>query len=394
MSVPFILLPFQSLGANEDHAALVDGFRLSIHCTLVKLSGLFLVNGSALEVFRDVTASPAEAGLSAGVRYVLEGAAQIAGQRIRFTAELTDAFAGQSVWAEQYDRPLNNVFELQDEITAEVVTQIRIHTLLDDSTSTYAWWDDLPDWKARQSALKGLSYFYKGSPADNLMARRQFQEIINLWPEHGQGIALVALTHWVEGFRGWSSSIKRSQDISRVLAEHALEYGDQDGLAAMILGHDRLMRERHDEALELARRSALIRMSCPMANGLYARTLLYAGEPGTAVDRIKYAIRIQRLCPPWMVNVLSEAYRDLGDIHASVQVARESFRLDGENLDTQAILCADCMMAGTIDEGHELARRILRTNPKFCVNDYVDSKPYRDPEQRHLISNALRDAGL
>jgi TolB-like protein len=176
-----MILPFRNIGGGEQQATLADGFRLSIQSVMVKLSGLFLINAPAVEMFRDRDISAVEAGNEAGVRYVLEGATQIAGARIRVTVQLTDVPAARVVWSEQYDRVLDDIFELQDEITGEVVTTLGIEfSTPTDSAEKFIWWNNLPGWKDREKVIRGINYLYKGTASDNALARREFEELVEL----------------------------------------------------------------------------------------------------------------------------------------------------------------------------------------------------------------------
>jgi adenylate cyclase len=387
-----MILPFRCLGGNEDEAALVDGFRLSIHSVLVKLSGLFLVSGSTLEAFRTRDISASEAAQEAGVRYVLEGAAQIAGQRIRVTIQLTDASVGQVIWSDQFDRVLDDIFELQDEITTEVVSRLRISTHYGEPAVTYAWWDSLPNWRSREKALRGFNYFYKGTPTENQLARQEFEQLVEMHPEETQGLALIALTHWVEAFRGWAESPEDSIEKAVEIAEQAVAGGDQDGLGRMVLGHARLDQGKYEEALELSKSAAATRRSCPIANALYGRALLYGGDPEGAIQQMKHAIRTQRLYAPWMINILSEAYRDMGDIPSSIRLGKESLQLDEENADTNAILCADHVFLGAVEEARQIGQKLRQSG--FSTQDYATTKPYRDRDKLDVVTSALREAGL
>jgi tetratricopeptide (TPR) repeat protein len=323
---------------------------------------------------------------------VLEGAAQIAGRRIRVTIQLTDASVGQVIWSEQYDRVLDDIFELQDEITTEVISRLRISTHYEESAETYAWWDSLPSWRSREKALRGLNYFYKGTPTENLLSRREFEQLVEMHPEQTQGLALIALTHWAEAFRGWSESPEDSIAKAVEIAERAVAAGDEDGLGRMVLGHALLDQGKHEEALGLSESAAATRRSCPMANALYGRALLYGGDPEAAIQQMKLAIRTQRLFAPWMINILSEAYRDIGDIPSSVRLGKESLRLDEQNTDTNAILCADHILLGAVEEAQQFGQKLRQSG--FSTESYATTKPYRERGKLDVVTGALREAGL
>ncbi len=386
-----MILPFKNIGGGEAQEALVDGFRLSLQSVLVKLSGLFLVNAPVMEIFRDRDISAVQAGNEAGIRYVLEGAAQLAGNQVRLTVQLTDAPAAQIIWSERYDRELSDLFELQDEVTTEIVTALEIQV---NETYVAPWWTDLSDWRFREKALRGLSHLYKGTRQENEMARREFEQLHRTSDARGKALALVALTHFFDAFRGWADSKTQSMQRATELSEKAVELGDPDGFGSLVLGYSRLYQRRHEEALSLSEHAATLRASCPLANGLYANVLLYLGRPDEAINEIKHAIRVQRLYPPWMANVLSESYRNVGKFDPSISVAHQSLRLDTENIDGRAILCTDYSLTKSVDDARQAAQEILRVKPGFSIENYAETKPYKESESLNVIVTALREAGL
>ena len=141
-------------------------------------------------------------------------------------------------------------------------------------------------------------------------------------------------------------------------------------------------------------REAAARSSCPMANALYGTVLLYSGQPEAAIKQMKHALRAQRLCPPWMVNVISEAFRDLGKVEPSISAVRESVRLDSENLDARAILCTAYTLGGASEDAQQAGRDVIRLKPDFSVEEYAETKPYKDNESVRAIKTSLREAGL
>ncbi len=120
------ILPFKSLGSDPGQDYLADGIRFGIQATLVQLPEMFLVNAVALNAYRGKDVTALTVGKELGVQYVLEGTLQQAGDRIRATVQLTEVATKQAIWAEQYERILDDIFKLQDEITWEVITSLNV----------------------------------------------------------------------------------------------------------------------------------------------------------------------------------------------------------------------------------------------------------------------------
>ena len=159
------ILPFTSMGSDPDQDCLADGIRFGIQATLVQLSGLFLVNASTPNMYRGREVSATTVGAELDVRYVLEGAVQRSGERVRATLQLTDVEAERTIWAERYDRVLKDVFQLQDEITGEVITALNVK--LQFGEVARGWFSRLTSPEARACYHRGSSYLYEGNKEDN-----------------------------------------------------------------------------------------------------------------------------------------------------------------------------------------------------------------------------------
>jgi class 3 adenylate cyclase/TolB-like protein len=387
-----MILPFKNMSGDAGQDAFVDGFRLSIQSSLVKLAGLFLINAPASEHYRHSDVSPIQAGNEAGVRYVLDGAVQMAGDRIRVTIHLTDAPAGHIVWSETYDRVVDDVFEIQDEITTEVAVALEIKLVAGEWS--FVWWENLPTRKTRELALRGLSHLYMGSPQGNATARSIFEEINGLLPDAPQALALIAFTHWLEAMRGYSDDSAQSMKNAAAYAEKSIELGDHDGFGHVVLGSVRLYEGKHDEAMALSERAVKVRNSCPLARAVHSNVLHFSGKHDLAIKNIKTAVKHARVYPPWMANVLSASYRDTGRLAPSIAIANECLRLNPEDLDGLVLLCTDYVLSDSLDEARKVAQKIQDVEPTFTISDYVETQPYRDKKTLQGMVEALRAAGL
>lgn len=387
-----MILPFKNLGGREDQDALVDGFRLAIQSALVKLPGLFLINAPASERYRQKDVSSISAGNEMGVRYVLDGAVQMAGDRIRVTIQLTDAPAGQIIWAERYDRVVDDIFEIQDEITTEVAVALDIKLLLGETG--LLWWDNLPSRKVRELVLRGISHMYMGNETGNGVARSLFEELTQILPDSAQAMALAAYTNWLSVMRGWSKDPAKSIERATAQAEKSIEHGDPDGFGRVVLASVRLFQRRHDEALALSESATAVRLHCPMANAVHSNVLHFNGYHAQAIEHVKRAVKHARIYPAWMAAVLAACYRDNGQIASSISVANECLRIDPESLDGRVLLCTDYSLSGSVAEAKAAAKEILRIDPSFKISTYLETQPYKSSKDLDKLASALREAGL
>lgn len=384
--------PFKNLSGDPQQDHLVDGMRLGIQAGLVLLPGLFLINAHAVNRYRDKDISVTEAATDLGVRYLLDGAVQKAGNHIRATLQLTDAEVGEVIWAERYDRDLTDLFELQDQITQEVLISLDARIL--GRERDRVWFKKLTSSKARELFLRGNYHLYAGNSADNEEARRIFEVLHELEPDVGYGSGIVALTHWFDAFFGWSKSSVKSTEEAIKWAKTAIGYEEMDGFGYAVLGHLQLFEGHHDEALVNCQKAVGLRASCPLAYGLLASAQIYCGDSRSAVKNARTALQLESVYPPWLINVLAAAYRDCGDVDQSILAAEEVVRLAPNVNDGRLTLCSDYNLTNRTNEARRLANEIIDIQPDFHLSYYAATQPYRDATTLERVIENLSSAGL
>lgn len=386
------IIPFKSLGANADQDYLADGIRLGIQASLVQLSGMFLINAPVLNAYKATNLTALEVGNELDVAYVLEGAVQQAGNRVRATVQLIQVTTGKAIWAEKYDRTIDEIFELQDEITRGVIISINDKLLGRDGSRL--WASKLQNPESHTWFYRGLSHLYEGNKEDNALARQMFEKLYELEPHSVIGPSNIAITYWCDGFFKWTDSPEKAYALAREWAEKSVEYEDNNGLGHAVLGYLELLGGEHEKALATSNKSVELRGSCPLANVVRGLVLNYSGDPTSAVRDIREALHLQRVYPPWMINSLAVAYRDSGDIDLSISAANEALRLKPGTSETQLVLCSAYAFGDDPGEARSVANSILGREPSFSLAQYADSIPYKQDDTRNKIIAALRESGL
>lgn len=386
------IMPFTNLSGDPDKNYLSDGLRLGIQVALVHASGLFLIAPNTINKYRNAGISADQAGREMGVRYVLEGAVQWSGRRVRVNVELTDVVARQVIWAERYDRTLDDGFAVQDEITAEILKALDVKLASGEHWLLHSSLDN--NMEVLDRFYRGLSHFYAGTKDDNASARQMFEAVARLQPLSPIGPAYVCFTYFLDAFRGWTDSKDHSLTQAALWAAKTVEFSTSNGLAHIVLAFDHLLNRRHDEALANCYKAVELRPNCPMANSSLANILHFCGRPKEAIVKIHEAIRIAPVYPPWYMTVLAAAYRDSGELERSMSAARRAIQLSPGDRDARLILCSDHGLAGRRQEAQTLAQEVVAIDPDFSVARYADSQPYKDTATLERLVDSLREAGL
>lgn len=386
------ILPFKSLGSDPDQDYLADGIRYGISASLVQLSGLFLVHAPVLNAYRGKDVSARSVGEELGARYVLEGAVQQAANRVRVTVQLTDVDTNRISFADRYDRVVDDIFELQDEITREVISSLNIELLANESGRV--WFGKITVPEAKEFYYRGASHFYELNKDDNAKARHYFEELYRVQPDSVVGPSYVSMTHWIDAFFEWTNSSAKSREQASIWAQKAMEYEDNNGIGHAVFGYLQLLEGKYDDALANCSTGVKLRTSCPMAHALLGIVLNFCGDAGLAVKSVREALQLERVYPTWLIDVLAAAYRDSGAVDLSIPAAIESLRLNPKSTAARLILCSDYQLAANHEQARRVADEVIASEPEFRLSTYAKSQPYRDPATLERLLATLREAGL
>lgn len=393
VSLPSIaILPFKTIGADADQAALADGLRIDIQGALVKIAGLALTAIGTTNTYRNKDVAPQQAAAEMGVRYLLEGMVQKSGQRARIHVSLADGPTGQVLWSEHYDCALDESFETQDEITEKIVTALDVKLMSGEQARV--WRKTIKHPRAREYLYRGFHEFMKGQKEANAAARENFEQVARLAPSSSLGLTMVAFTHWLDVFRGWAASPARSLELAAQAAEPAMKMEDADGQAHAVMGHIHLLRREHEQALQVAEQAITLRPSCANSNAQFGNILYYCGRPAEAADRVRQAMRFSPIHPPFFKSVLASSCKELHEWDEAVRTAKDVVRVKPDDIDARLVLIESCLATGDAAGARQLVDEVRKLQPDFSLQKWAERQPYRDPAVLERIVARLREAGL
>jgi adenylate cyclase len=385
-----VIMPFRNLTGDPNMDYFTDGLRMDIQNALVKVSGLFLIASGSAYAFRG--APPQDAACTLGATHALEGSIRMAGRKMRVTVELSEAASGQTILTEQFDRILDDSFDLQDEITGRVLAAINVRLVSGEQAKV--WHRTLKDLRALEAFYKGVHAFYQMDRESMQRARQYFERVAEIRPDASAGATWVAMSHWFDIQRGWSDSPEKSTELARHWAEAAAAMPDADGQAHSALSYFYLIERRFDEALEAGRQAIANRPSCAYANCFYGNVLHYCGEQDGAIHHVSLAMRVQPLHPPFYLHMLALAYRAKGDLELAVATAKKALELAPKDLANHIVLASSYVGLARKDLAEETAAEIRRMDPSFSVARFAEAQPYRDTAVLAKFVSDLRSVGL
>ncbi len=284
------VLPFANLSGDPDQDYFAEGITEDIITDLSKYGSFFVISRNSTFTYKGTAVNVKDVARELGVQYVLEGSVQKSGDRVRITSQLIDAVADKHIWAERYDRKIEDIFELQDEISQSIVTSVAPEFLSAEmkraqrkETRTLGAWD---------SYMRGYWHFMRFTRDDHAIAHDLIQEAIELDPNQANYHGLLAVAHTFDVFYGWSQSPEQSFRKALESAERGLALDDQDSQVIRSAGIVHFFMKNHDIALGYFKRSVEANPYDAESRTLLGAALGVAGDYDAALQQFETALRL------------------------------------------------------------------------------------------------------
>jgi adenylate cyclase len=386
------VLPFANLSGDPEQEYFSDGLTEEIITALSKVDKMFVIARNSTFSYKGKPVKVQQVGKELGVRYVLEGSVRKAGDRVRITAQLIDALTGHHLWAERYDRDLKDIFALQDEITMKILTALRVTLTEGEQARLYDKATENLD--SFLKVLQGMHYFLRFNEDDNVVARQMFEEALPLDPENPMAHTLLGWTHVMDVWYGSSESPGKSMERASELAQKALALDETRDYAHSLLGHISLMMRHHEKAIAEGERAVALNPNGADAHAHLAMTLHYVDRLEEAIAFFKKAMRLNPIPPNWYLTNLAHAYHHGGQYEEGIATLQKVLQRNPDDLIAHINLAASYSMAGREEEARAEAAQVLRIDPKFSLEYFARTLPYKNPASTGLTIEVLRKAGL
>lgn len=386
-----IVLPFINMSGDADQEYFSDGLTEDLITDLSKISNLFVIARNSAFTYKGKSVNVQDIGRDMGVKYALEGSVRKAGQRVRITAQLIDTASGGHIWADRYDRNMDDIFALQDDVTQQIVSVLAVkvgevekHRIYNRDTDNVAAYDYF---------LRGLEQYNRYSPEGNLKARELFEMAIDLDTGYTMAYAKYGWTYLTEWMMGWTDD-ERNLERARELAIKAISIGDTVGSAYCLLGHSYLWKKQHDKAIAMY--EELESMQYGMAEALsdYASVLVFSGRPEEAIEMLGKAIRLDPLFPVFNSFNLGHAYYLVGNYPEAITHLREALVHNAEFFPARFFLVATYVSLGRLEDARVEAAQVQRQGSEVSLDTWGRRLPYKDPDTLAGVVNALKQAGF
>jgi adenylate cyclase len=385
------VLPFTNLSSDPEQEYFSDGITEDLITDLSRLSGLFVIARHSTFTYKEKAVKVQEVSRELGVRYVLEGSVRKAGERVRITAQLVEAPTGHHLWAERYDRPLQDIFALQDEIVQKIVTTLRLQLSLWEQGHLVR--KRTANLEAYDYYLRGVEYFYHSMKETNAQARQLFEQALALDPQYAEAYARLGTTYARGWILQWDPSL---QTLERAfeLVQKAVALDDSLPLAHGVLSSVLVWKKQHDQAIAAAERAIALDPNDAEGYARLGEILNLAGRPEEAIVMVEKAMRLNPRSPVLYSFYLGHAYYLTKRYEEAIAILKGVLPRNPDVLPAHLFLAAIYSELGREAEARAEVAEVLRISPPYSLEVYRQRLPYKDPAVLEREFAALRKAGL
>ncbi len=388
------VLPFTNMSGDPEQEYFADGITEDIITELSRLRGFFVIARNSSFVYRGRAVAIFEVARELGVRYVLEGSVRRAGSRVRVSAQLIDGETGSHLWAERYDRDLEDIFEVQDEITQRIVGALEPSVIdAEAERSSRQRPENLDAWSY---VARALPLIWTWSNKDYPLAETLLLKAIEIDPNYARAHSILAVGLLSNAWFGREGPHRDFVDRAIAGAKTAVALDEQDPWGHVALGFVHGYTRNCDDAIAEMQRALGINPNFALAHGLFGLVLAWASKARQALEEIEWAMR---LSPRDVMNghypiVRGVAHFIAGDYEGMVVEARDAVRQRPDSVGAYRVLAVGCAHLGKFDEARAAAERLKELQPGITLGWAERNIPIANPNDRARYVEGLRRAGL
>ncbi len=383
------VLPLANMSGDPEQEFFADGLTEDIITELSRFRELFVISRNSAFVYKGRATKIQDVAAELGVQYVVEGSVRKAGNRVRVTVQLIDAESDRHVWAERYDRDLEDIFAIQDEVTAAIVATLpgRVEADSHDRAKRKL----TTNMAAYECVLAGKVLHHRSTRDANLEAQQLLDRAISLDPEYAHAHAWKACVLGQTWVHGWTTD--RDATWKRVVEElqTALALDDNDSDVHRTLAAVSITYGDHDKAAYHQERGLSLNPNYDLLVVQQGELLTWLGRPEEGIEWIKRAMRLNPYHPERFWNHLGRAYF----VARRYAEAAEAFaRISRPDHTHHAFIAAAFAQMGDATAASAHAQEVVKQQPEFSVESYLETLHYKRESDREHHRESLLKAGL
>ncbi|MCG8543932.1 MAG: tetratricopeptide repeat protein [Alphaproteobacteria bacterium] len=386
------VLPFDNLIGDPKQNYLGDGLTETIIAALSQIPQMFVIARNSILPYQGNPVAISRVAEDLGVQYVLKGSTQTADDRLRVTVQLVDATTGRHVWSERYDRPVDDLFDVQDEITFQIATELQVALtegeqarLLNRTTGNLDAWS---------YAVRGNDRLRRQTEEDTAAAQGLFRQALNLDPSFADAWVRLGWTHLFEARYGWSASPGESMKRAVDAAEKARGFAEQLPDVYGLLSQIHAVQRDYDKAIDAGEQAVALGPSHADAHALLADTMRYVGRWEEAVRLTGKAMRLNPRYPGWYLFIRGNAQYFLRRYDDAIATFQQALERGHSPLLAHSNLAAVYAERNRLDQARTHAAEVFKLVPDASLETTRQWARFKNPTDTERLVDALRSAGF
>jgi adenylate cyclase len=386
------VLPFTNMSGEADQEYFSDGITEHIITSLSKVPYIFVIARNSTFTYKNKFVKVQQIAEELGVRYVLEGSVQRSGDRVRITAQLIDATKGRQLWADNYDRKIDDLFVVQDDIAMKIMAALQVELSAAELGQLYS--TNTTNIKAYEKYLESYEYFWRRTEGDSLQARKLAEEAISLDPGYGAPYVVQALTYLDDVWFYRTKSPTKSLQTAEQLIQKAIELSGNDASTHQALGMLYILSRDYDKAIAECQKAIELSPNSAESFHFYGLALRFAGRFDEAISNLKKAIRLNPVTPIYYLNVLAWAYLYDEQYEKAILLWKKILERNPDHLFSYLGLTAAYQLSGNETSARESAQEVLRLKSNMTISILEKGPATNNIDRRKRIFEAMRIAGI
>ena len=383
------VLPFVNVSPDPEQEYFADGVTEDLITDLSKLPGIAVISRLSTFNYKGAAVTVQQVCEELGANLVLEGSVRKVGDKVRITAQLIEGSTGQHLWAQRYDRDLENIFEIQDEVNQKIVNACRLQLTEGERQKLKRRGTEVID--AYDYVLRGMKETQANTMEGSARARYCFERALELDPDYAVAYARLALNYLFRWIQGWSESPEDSLDKGLEFAINAVAIDGQLAMAHAALSWAYLWHGDHDKAISEGRLAIDLDPDDVLALERLAFSIIFSGDAESSLPLIEEA---RRPNPNFTYDfVHGVAMFMMSKYGEAIEDIQSSFDKSPHFVPAGLYLAASHALAGSQCEAEATVAKIKQVNPSYQVAKGFLTQ-FKNPEDRERFVVGLRQAGL